>query len=306
MSLRLQERPHLPLRAIGFGCGGAFLFTLQDACFKWYAQDYTVIQIIFMRCFLALLISILWVWRHGGWNALRIKYPRLLFISVVANVTAWYCFYSGLAMMPLTIAISIFFLTPVFVATAAVPLLNEPLTWRQIAALLLGFSGVLIITNPFAETAPVTLPAAGLILLSALMWGTVAIITRTLESSITVGGVLLYNNIAFLIVSCVFQSAVWITPTAADGIGMFLLGALGVAAQACVFVAYRSARAAVAATAEYSALVWALIIGWLVWGETFAERETIGAAFIIAAGLIVMLVPRRRHERDIASMSHHS
>ena len=288
MSLRRQQRPHLPLRAIMFGCVGAGLFTLQDASFKWFSADYAIWQIIFLRCFLALLISIVWVWKFGGVAGLRVRHPKLFACSLVANVTAWYCFYSGLALLPLTTAICVFFLTPVVIAVAAVPLLGESLTWRQAAALLAGFAGVVVIVNPFAETAPVSLPAVGLVLVSVLMWATMALLTRALESSITVGATIFYNNITFITLASLFQPAVWTPPTQSALLGMVLLGALGVAAQACVFTAYRSARAAVAATTEYTALVWAAIIGWLVWGEHFTTRTAIGAAMIILAGLMVM------------------
>lgn len=288
MNLRYESRPHLPTRAALFGCSGAALFTLQDAAFKWFSADYAIWQIIFLRCFLALLISVLWVWQYGGTAALRVRHPRLFACSLVANVTAWYCFYSGLSQLPLTLAICIFFLTPVVISAAAVPLLKEPLTWRQVAALFAGFAGVVVIVNPLAEVAPVSLPAVGLILVSVLMWATMALVTRALESSITVGATLLYNNVTFLLVAAFFQPAVWTTPTSSALLGMIVLGALGVAAQACVFTAYRSARAAVAATAEYTALVWAALLGWLLWDEHFTLRTAVGAAMIISAGLMVM------------------
>lgn len=301
MSLRRQRRPHRPARAIGFGCLGALFFTLNDAAFKWFSADYAIWQIIFLRCFLALFISALWIWRHGGRAALRVGHPRLFACSLVANVSAWYCFYTGLSMMPLTIAICVFFLTPVLIAVAAVPLLGEPLTWRQVISLLCGFGGVLVITSPWAENVPVDPAALAWILASVVMWAAMALITRALESSITIGATLLYNNLGFLAASGLFQASVWTAPAAVDLAGMLLLGVVGVAAQACVFTAYRSARSAVAATTEYTALVWAVIIGWLVWGEVLTVRSLIGTALIIAAGLLVMHIKRRQKAKPLVS-----
>lgn len=297
MSLRRQARPHLPVRAIAYGCSGALLFTLQDAAVKWFSDDYPIWQIIFLRCFPALFLSVLWVWRFGGASALRVQHPKLFICSLIANVTAWYAFYTGLAMLPLTIAICVFFLTPVVISVGAVPMLREPLTWRQVTALLCGFAGVLVIVNPWAPAAnttdgdanaPINLVAVGLILVSVVMWAGMALITRALESSITVGATLLYNNFFFLVISALFQPVVWTPPSDDALLGMLLLGVLGLAAQACVFTAYRSARAAVTATAEYTALIWAVLLGWLIWDELFTLRSALGAALIIAAGMIVM------------------
>ncbi len=289
MTLRHQQRPHLPIRAIICGILGALFFTVQDAAFKWYTAEYAVLQIIFLRCFFALLISFVWVWRDGGWRALRVQHPRLFICSLVANITAWYCFYTALVTLPLTVVICIFFLTPVVTAVASVYFLSEHLTWRQLLALLLGGIGVLVITNPFAETIPVELSAVLLILVSVLMWSAIAVITRALTSSIRVGAILFYNNASFLCVTLFFQPVVWVTPTSAsDWTGMLLLGALGVFAQAFVFIAYRSARTAIAATTEYTALIWAAWLGWLLWDEQINLRVGIGVTLIIIAGVIVL------------------
>ena len=291
----MSQRPHKPLLAIGFGCGGTALFTLQDASFKWLSVEYAILQIIFLRSISAVVVSGLWVRQRGGWAVLLVRRWRLFSASITANILGWYCFYTGLAQLPLTIAICIFFLTPIIIAIGAVPFLREPLGWRQLTALTSGFCGVLIISDPFSETAPTELTAVGLILISAVMWATMALITRALESSITVGSTLFYNNVVFLLASALFMPALWQPLLTETTVFMLFLGVLGVAAQACVFSAYRSAHTAVAALTEYTALVWAMILGWLVWDELLTGRELVGATLIVAAGLIIIRF-RRRNE----------
>lgn len=290
-------RPHRPAAAALLGCAGALLFTLQDAAFKWYSTDHAVLQIIFLRSLPALLVSALWVRQQGGVRALRLPRPRLFLLSLAANLIAWIAFYTGLSQLPLTAAICIFFLTPIVIAVAAVPCLGEALSWRQSAALLSGFAGVAIITDPFSAATNIPLPAVACILVSVIMWSTMAIVTRALSTSTTIGATLFYNNLAFLLFSAVFLAAIWTPPTPAAALGMTLLGALGVAAQACVFSAYRAANTAIAATTEYTALVWAALLGYLLWGEQFTPRMAAGAVLIIAAGLAVLHRPRspRRH-----------
>lgn len=293
MSFKTQIRPHNPLQGVIFGCTGALLFTLQDASFKWFSAEYSILQIIFLRSILALMVSIIWIKWKGGIKSLSVGHPKIFICSLCANVLGWYCFYRGLSQLPLTISLCVFFLTPVVIAMLSIFVLGEYPSWRQMIALVLGFVGVAVITNPFAEET-INLVAVGFILISVLMWSIMAVITRALESSITIGATLLYNNIAFLIFSIGFQPLLWVMPPAEHLSGMLMLGVLGVAAQGCLVRAYRSARTAVAATTEYSALIWGALLGWWIWDEHITGRIAIGVGFIILAGLMVMQFRSRR------------
>ena len=286
--------PHLPLHGILFGCSGAFLFTIQDAAFKWLSDDYTVIQIIFLRSIFALILPFLWVRKIGGFSLSAIRRKETFFLSLLTNATAWVCFYTGLKTLPLTVALCVFFVTPVLIVLLSVAFLKEHATWRQWAALIFGFIGVFIITNPLAEEAPVDPTGVLWVLMSCLMWALTVVMTRYLESSVSIGASLFYHNLTFFVASLFAQPFVWQAPTVPHGIGMLLLGIISVAAQGCVFRAYRSARAATVAITEYSALIWAAIIGWLLWQEVITPRLLAGIICIVVAGLIPVNFRLRR------------
>ena len=121
----MQIRPHFPARGLAFGCCGAFLFTLQDTAFKLFSEDFSVAQIIFLRSFATLIIALYWVRWGGIKNALRMDNPWLFAFSLTSNIGAWFCFYTGLSALPLTMAICIFFLTPVVIAVLSALLLSR-------------------------------------------------------------------------------------------------------------------------------------------------------------------------------------
>ena len=285
----MQKLPHTPLLGVAFGCCGAFLFTVQDASFKWLLVSYSIAQIIFLRSFTTLIIAALWVRADGARAALKVGNPRLFGASFFSNISAWFCFYTGLSSLPLTLALCVFFLVPVMIALMSIPLLDEKPTWRQMAALLAGFGGVVIITNPFSAVAATDLTAVGWILAAVLLWAFTAVTTRKLQPSMTVAGSLFYTTAGFLIISGGLQWFLWRTPTAAELAGMLLIGIVSAGAQSCLLIAYRTARSAVVATSEYTALVWAALLGWLIWDEQLTPRDLTGAFFIVGGGLIMLL-----------------
>lgn len=288
-------RPSLGTHAALFGLLGALLFTINDATIKWFSQNLSITQILFIRSCLAFLVAAIWIKWQGGVKTLVVKHPRTFALSLIANIISWFAFYNGLALLPFTLSICIFFLTPVVTSVLAMFMLNELPSKKQVVALLLGFLGVLVLTNPWAELqAPLNYVAVGYILISVFMWSVMAVFTRALVVSMTVGTTLFYNNLLFFIVTAfilfmpIADSEQWRSIDLMATVMLLLLGGVSVFAQACCFQAYRLADTNIAATTEYSALVWAAIIGYWLWDETITPLMMVGIACIVGAGFIVL------------------
>ena len=280
------------MRAILLGTLGALLFTMQDAAVKWLSSGYSIPQIVFLRSVLAFVIAAIWL-RYTP-NALRIIRPRLFFPAIAASILAWWAFYTGLARLPLTTAISIFFLVPMVIALFAIPILKEKPTIVQVIALVAGFGGVIIITNPFAQVQPLDLLAVCFILLSVFLWAFVATVVRALTNAVAVATILFYSTVGFLLVFGGMQPWVWETPPLSDFVFMLLLGVLSTAAQVCMWTAYRSGRAALVAISEYSAIIFAALLGWWIWNEQLSQRDIWGILLIVGAGLVAVFYKRKR------------
>lgn len=276
---------------MGLGCLGALLFTAQDTAVKWFSADYTIAQIVFLRSILALAIALVWTLRTPG--AFRVQRPLVFSFLVVANIAALYCFHSGLARLPLTTAISIFFLTPIGISLLAIPILKEKPSKLQAAALLAGFAGVLVITQPFAAHQPLSLSAVGLVLLSVLLWSLVATTTRALTHSVSISAMLFYSTAGSLVFFACLQPLVWRQPPVDDFVWLLLIGILAAAAQLTIWSAYRSGRAAFVAVSEYSALIFAAWLGWLIWDEQLTAKDLIGIALIVGAGVVSVFAQQK-------------
>ena len=287
-----QKLPDLPLQAVLWGLAGAWFFTTQDAAFKWFSEGYAIAQIMFLRSFAAAALAGAWVKLCRHPMPLAMRRPRLFALTLSANIAAWFCFYYGLSRLPLTTTICIFFLTPIVITLLGILLLKEKPSWPQFVALLVGFGGVFVITDPLANSQNLDLGAVIWILISVLLWSLVAVLTRLMTNTMTVQGTLFYTTIGFWVVSALALPLVWQTPTPTMLAGMVLVGFISAGAQVCMWTAYRTAKATLVALTEYSAIIFAAIYGWYLWDEQQGARDFVGIGLIVLAGVFAMFSKR--------------
>jgi drug/metabolite transporter (DMT)-like permease len=133
-----------------------------------------------------------------------------------------------------------------------------------------------------------------LVLIAAALWGYAVVLMRQiarLESSMVQ---MLYQNAVYLVVTGVLSAATYVAPTPWQLLLLAGVGVVGGIGQFALFEAARMAPAAVMATVEYSALLWAFLLGWLVFGEIPLPAVWAGAALICVAGVYLVVAERRR------------
>ena len=273
---------------IGLGISGMVaaiaLFAIADATVKWLAGSYSPFEIVFFRHLFGMIPIAVLVWRGGGVGALATRRPIAHALRAAFLFFALAALYVGLAHMPLAEAIAVAFTAPLFTTALSRPVLGEPVGPRRWAAVTVGFAGALVMIRPGTEAFR---PEALLVLAAALCFASAALMTRHMARSETNVAILTYSTIGALLGSLPFLGAVWLTPSAGH-LGLFaLIGLLGGVGAYLVIVAYRHAPAAVVAPFEYTALVWAAIIGWLVWREQPDPAVWLGAGLIAVAGIYI-------------------
>jgi drug/metabolite transporter (DMT)-like permease len=270
---------------------GYFLFSAQDAAVKLMVVGYSVWQILFFRS--ATVVTL--VLAIGGRKAVRdaVHSPVLgaMFLRSFVILAAWLCYYTAARDLQLAELTTIYFAAPIVVTVLSVWLLKEavpPIRW---VAVVTGFVGVAVACNPLAIglSAPVlmVLAAAGLWGLSVVLIRRIALGERTLVQ-------LLLNNGFFLVVAGAPMLFAWETPGGTDLAMLIGTGVCGGLAQFCLFEGMRRAEASVVAPFEYTSLVWAFALGWLIWGDVPRPGVVIGAVLIVSAGLMIILAERRR------------
>jgi len=248
-------------------------------------------QVIALRQLATLLVIVSWVMLVGRWSDLRIvnrggQLGRgLLFIVGSA------CIVMSLGLLPLALVITIMFTSPIFVAAFSAPLLGERVGFHRWVAVLGGFAGVLIVIQPGSADFrwALLLPVA-----AAFINAFRDVLTRLLSRTDSSISILFWSNIILMTGGMLTVLSGWVPVSGAAAFWFVVAGVSNGAAHFLIIEALRAAEASALAPVRYTSLLWAALLGWLVWGEVPSSWLWIGAAVIVASSLY-MINAERRH-----------
>lgn len=263
---------------------GGLCFSIQDAGIKWLTAEVAVLQVLFLRSLFGIVFLGASTSFSGEKIALRVNRPWLLLIRSSINILSWILFFYSLKYLPLATAVALFFSFPLFLAIISVPLLGEQVGMRRIGAIVVGFLGVLLITNP---TTGVSMPAL-LMLGAALGWAIVAGLTRIIGEHDNTTTMLFYTLLGFILVLALPQYWVWQNLELDQYLLVTAVALFGVIAQFAVTKAYAIASPSLIAPFEYTALIWAAVLGYLLWGDIPDAYAIAGAVLIIGSGIYII------------------
>ncbi len=270
---------------IAFMIAGIFVVSVLDAVIKWLADDYHTFQLILFRCGFALVFVLAVVARTGGPRSLLTRRPVGHLLRAITGVTAMVLFFYSLSLLPLAEVIALTFAAPLFVTALSVPLLGEPVGVRRWSAVIVGFIGVLVIVRPGTG---VFAAAAILPVLASLSFAFSMVLVRRLTDTETSGAIVFYVTIAGLLFGSLTAPSVWIEPAAAHWPWLVIIGLLGGLGQFLMTQGFRFGQVAVVAPFEYTALIWAVLFGWLIWSELPDAWTLVGAGIVSGAGLYIV------------------
>jgi drug/metabolite transporter (DMT)-like permease len=282
--------PRAGSAGIALGLLAYALFGVHDAAIKWLVATVPVPEVVFVRS-VAVFAACLALGRRGLLEraaATPLKMP-LLFRGLL-TLSAWLCYFTAARSLSLAELLSLYFAAPLMVTLLASPLLGERVGAGRWSAVLVGFLGVMVVTDPWGV--PLSLPTL-LVLFAAAQWGYGVILMRQIARREPSLVQLTYLNGVFLVGSGIACAFAWRMPDGAEWAllaGVALFGGLG---QFALFEAARRAPAAVMATVEYTSLLWAFLLGWLIWADVPTTSVFAGAALILFAGLLLVLAERR-------------
>jgi drug/metabolite transporter (DMT)-like permease len=273
------------MAAIALAVVGYFLFSVQDAAVKWLVADHTVWEILLVRS-LTITLLCLAIGRTALTRQVLLstnKGPLLLRGAVILG--AWLCYYRAARDLQLAELVTIYFAAPLMVTALSVLLLKEQVRWQRWAATGVGFAGVIVACQPGGD---VTTAAVLLTLLAALLWAYSNILVRRISAFETTIMQMLFSNAAFVIACAVTLPWTWTGPGAWDIALMVAIGIAGAAAQYILLESFRLAPASLIAPFEYTSLLAAFALSFLIWGDVPRAPVFLGAALIIASGALVI------------------
>lgn len=267
---------------------GIFLLSLMDGLIKG-AASYPTVQIVFMRfaCGMPWALLALAVLRPAPPSAAMVRAHLLRGALVV--VTASLFFYA-LAHLELAEAITLAFLSPLFLAVLAALILKEPIPPAVLIAIAVGFIGMTVIVagkvggGEFNLTRMLGIAAA---ILSALFYAANLVLLRKRAQTDALGLIVLFQNLFPMLMIAPFAFMVWQTPEPSSWLLFIGIGLLGLVGHLCMAWAFARANAGPLGVLEYTALVWSSALGYFAFGEVPSWTTWAGAALIVAACLAV-------------------
>ncbi len=268
-----------------------FLFTVHDAAVKLLVAAIPVWQVLFFRSLTILAGCAVFGGPALFRDAIRSPIVKPMFLRSFLILGAWLCYYNAARSLQLAELTTIYYAAPIIVTVLSVIVLKETVPLARWAAVFGGFAGVFIACDParLGLSVPVLL-----VLAAAFMWGTSIILLRKIAMQEKTIVQMILNNGFFLFTAGVPLAWVWQTPSASQSLLLLGAGMLAGLAQFTLFEGMRRAEASVIAPFEYTALVWAFALGYLIWADVPRLEVFVGASLIMAAGLLVVASEHRR------------
>lgn len=271
-------------------------FAALDTSAKFLTERLDVLQIVWGRYLFHFLIFTLAILvRAEPRRVIRTARPALQMSRALLLLGATFTFWLSLAFLPLAEAVVIAFATPLLVTALSVPFLKEKVGIHRWSAVLAGLLGVGIIVAPaeadlhWAQFLP---------LLTALIYAGYQIATRIVSRTDDTMTSMFYSGLGGVLVTSVLVPLVWSEPSAFEWAMLIWMGALGGGGHFLLVQALTVAPASLLAPFQYSTLLWATLLGYLVFAELPGANTLIGAVIIILSGLYIVL---REHRRRMAA-----
>ena len=281
------------LAGIGLMLLSISMFSFGDALGKFMVATYSVGQLLWLRACAALLVLAPMIWRNRAAFA-RLERPWLQLLRVVLSTLEVAAFFLATVYLPLADVVTYYLACPIFVTALSALVLREPVGWRRWSAVLIGFCGVLVALRPSSQT--VSWPAV-IALGGSLAFAVLMLITRSLRATpdIVLASSQFVGTFALGALMAPFG---WVTP-GLGSLGLFAAaGCISVSALLCVNRSLKLAPASVVVPYQYSMIVWAVMFGYVVFGDVPSPATVAGAAIIIGAGLYIFLRERRLGRDD--------
>jgi drug/metabolite transporter (DMT)-like permease len=261
------------------------MLSTLDAAAKYVSERYPVLQVVFLRSVFGVIPVLAVVAVQRRWAQLK---PRLMWghaLRGVLSLAAMGLFFASLQELSLPDATALFFIAPLLMTGLSVPLLNEKVGPRRWGAIVVGLAGVLIIVRPGSGVFGL---AALLPMGAALAYSLIVICTRWVGRTETAPAMSLWYAAVPIVATGVTMPWIWVTPALEHWPVFLATGLLGGSGILLMSFAYRVAPVGAMAPFDYTALLWAALWGWAVWGDLPDAWTVVGACVIAASGLYII------------------
>ncbi|OHV79821.1 DMT family transporter [Ensifer sp. LCM 4579] len=262
---------------------GMLMFSLNDVMGKWLVATYSVGQVVLIRSIAAGLVLFPFLWARGPKRLVAVERPGLQLSRVLASTAEVFAFYFAVITLPLADVMTYWLAAPIYVAAVSPLVLKEPVGWRRWTAIALGFVGVIIALEPSSQA--LTLPAL-VSILGSMCFAFMMVSGRSLRGTPDTT-LAFWQIIGAAIAGVIWAPFDWTPLKPLDAALLGLLGVIAMLAHVLVNRALKLADAATVAPLQYTLLFWAIVFGWLIFGDSPRLSMVLGAGLIVASGLFI-------------------
>jgi drug/metabolite transporter (DMT)-like permease len=274
----------------------ALLFAAMSALVRDLGKVAPVGQMVFFRSAFAILpVVVIYAFRGELGTAVRTSRPLGQLGRGLLSVGGMFSNFAALVRLPLADATAISFASPLITVALAAIVLKERVRIYRWSAVLVGFAGVIVMLIPhfevghYAAIGAATAAIGSLLALASAMCNAGTVIqTRRLTQSETTSSIVFYFSAVCAIAGALTLPFDWYTPSAGELTGLISLGVLGGLAHILLTESYRHAAASVVAPFDYTSMLWALLLGYWLFGELPETLVYVGASIVASAGLFVI------------------
>ena len=258
-------------------------FSLMDVIVKW-SVDYPVGQVLFFRGFFGIIFYFFIIPRERLHDFYKTKRPGLHSLRCIAGLIAIIAIFIALRKLPLATVVSITFAAPIFTTIFSIFLLSEKVGIYRWLAVLVGFIGILIITEPGISNLNIYYIFP---IIFCLGLSYVAITLRQLSTTEPVWLISLFFSIAITFLSFLTLPFGWVMPSFNHFLILSLVGIFGGVSNLWLSQSYKYSEVSLVTPLKYLTLVFAIIFGYFIWDEIPTIKTLIGALLVIVSTLII-------------------
>ena len=283
----------------------------QDTLIKIISSDTNLFLILFFRAFIGIILMIIFLKIKNIPIVFKTHYPILTSIRGILFFTAFVLYFFCLTKISLAMAVTLFFVSPLFITVLSMIFLNEKIGLRRWLALLIGFIGVYLVMDPKIDNFNVYTIFP---IICAFFYSLTMIIQKITSERDNLCSqtfhiylfALLFASIAGLILgngqyndssnqNWQFLLSSWSLNNIHIINSLLFIGISGVVAFLCIFQAYRIGSPPSVAPFEYILIILSLILSWIIWEETLNFRGFLGLGLIVLAGIYTFIRERKKH-----------
>ena len=258
-------------------------FSLMDVIVKW-SVDYPVGQVLFFRGFFGIIFYFFIIPRERLHDFYKTKRPGLHSLRCIAGLIAIIAIFIALRKLPLATVVSISFAAPIFTTIFSIFLLSEKVGIYRWLAVIVGFIGILIITEPGISNLNIYYIFP---IIFCLGLSYVAITLRQLSTTEPVWLISLFFSIAITFLSFLTLPFGWVMPSFNHFLILSLVGIFGGVSNLWLSQSYKYSEVSLVTPLKYLTLVFAIIFGYFIWDEIPTIKTLIGALLVIVSTLII-------------------